>query len=93
MRRYFLTTAQLLLILALAIAVNLLTQQLILPLQVFFGELVVSLKFQKVILLQEVWEPSQRVELAVYTAKNLVSLFVAVADRLIDLVNLDDGDI
>jgi len=89
----FLTTAGALLILALAIAVNLLTQQFILPLQVFLGELVVSLKFQEVIFLQEVWEPSQRMELAVYTAKNLVSLSVAVADRLIDLVDLDDGDI
>ena len=89
----FLTTAGALLILALAIAVNLLTQQFILPLQVFWGELVVSLKFQEVIFLQEVWEPSQRMELAVYTAKNLVSLSVAVADRLIDLINLDDGDI
>ena len=91
--RRFLTTAGALLILALAIAVNLLTQQFILPLQVFWGELVVSLKFQEVIFLQEVWEPSQRMELAVYTAKNLVSLFVAVADRLIDLVDFDDGDI
>ena len=91
--RRFLTTAGALLILALAITVNLLTQQFILPLQVFWGELMVSLKFQEVIFLQEVWEPSQRMELAVYTAKNLVSLFVAVADRLIDLVDFDDGDI
>jgi hypothetical protein len=44
--------------LAVAITVNLLIQQLILPLQVFFGELVSSRQLQEIILPQKVWKPS-----------------------------------
>ena len=54
--------------LAITITVNLLIQKLILPQQVFFGELVSSLQLQEIILPQKVWKLDKWMQLAEHTA-------------------------